>query len=212
MSWPFFGLVCRGHSCKSGKKKQLKHKLFGPDFPRTFLTLTPGRPWVKSFSPSPGPQENPLFGADVHVLHVKIKGVIFSKGVLQSEVLDEVWVLEGGSLGRSFWRSLVRSFGRSFRACFAGTFRAEKTSAKTSAQNSHGSAQQNSRKFREKLHDEVLQGDPRQSYFQHSYCRGQVDSRPTTPSNPLTPLLPKRCSQAHEPSPSPPPTTHANGR
>ena len=35
-----------------------------------------------------------------------------------------------------------------------------KTSAKTSALNSHDSAQQNWRNFREKLHDEVLQGDP----------------------------------------------------
>ena len=51
---------------QSGKKKQHKHKLFGPDFLRTFLTLTPECPGVKSFSPSPGPQENALFGADVH--------------------------------------------------------------------------------------------------------------------------------------------------
>ena len=50
----------------SGKKKQHKHKLFGPDFLRTFLTLTPECPGVKSFSPSSGPQENALFGADVH--------------------------------------------------------------------------------------------------------------------------------------------------
>ena len=27
--------------CWLGKKRQHKHKLFGPDFPRTFLTLTP---------------------------------------------------------------------------------------------------------------------------------------------------------------------------
>ena len=33
----------------SGKKKQHKHKLFGPDCPRTFLTLTPGCPGVKKF-------------------------------------------------------------------------------------------------------------------------------------------------------------------
>ena len=38
----------------------------------------------------------------------------------------------------------------------------KKTSAKTSAQNSHDPAQQNWRNFREKLHDEVLQGDPHQ--------------------------------------------------
>ena len=38
----------------SGKKKQHKHKLFGPDFPRTFLTLTPGCPGVKKFLPTTG--------------------------------------------------------------------------------------------------------------------------------------------------------------
>ena len=38
----------------AGKKKQHKHKLFGPDFPRTFLTLTPGCPGVKKFLPTTG--------------------------------------------------------------------------------------------------------------------------------------------------------------
>ena len=37
----------------AGKKKH-KHKLFGPDFPRTFLTLTPGCPGVKKFLPITG--------------------------------------------------------------------------------------------------------------------------------------------------------------
>ena len=36
------------------KKKQHKHKLFGPDFPQTFLTLTPGCPRVKKFLPTTG--------------------------------------------------------------------------------------------------------------------------------------------------------------
>ena len=37
-------------SCNfQGRKKQHKHKCFGPDFPRTFLTLTPERPGVKKF-------------------------------------------------------------------------------------------------------------------------------------------------------------------
>ena len=35
----------------SEEKKQHKHELFGPDLPRTFLTLTPGCPWVKRFLP-----------------------------------------------------------------------------------------------------------------------------------------------------------------
>ena len=91
--------------------------------------------------------------------------ITFGKGFLQSEVLGEVSVLEGGSLPRSFSRSLPRSFSRSFRPCFAGTFRAEKNFSKTSALNSHDPAQQNWRNFREKLHDEVLQGDPRQHYL-----------------------------------------------
>ena len=51
----------------SGKKKQHKHKLFGPDFPRTFLTLTPKCPGAKKFLPTTGGRrENALFGADVH--------------------------------------------------------------------------------------------------------------------------------------------------
>ena len=78
----------------------------------------------------------------------------------------EVSVLEGGSSGRSF----SRSFSRSFRPCFAGTFRAKKTSAKTSALNSHDPAQQNWRNFREKLHNEVLQGAPRQPFCAIPWC------------------------------------------
>ena len=57
--------LCRNNN-DSGKKKRHKHKLFGPDFPRTFLTLTPGCPGVKKFLPPPLPQENALCGADVH--------------------------------------------------------------------------------------------------------------------------------------------------
>ena len=38
----------------SGMKKQHKHKLFGPDFTGTFLTLTPGCPGVKKFLPTTG--------------------------------------------------------------------------------------------------------------------------------------------------------------
>ena len=41
-------------SLLSGKKKQHKHKLFGPDSLRTFLTLTPGCPRVKKFLPTTG--------------------------------------------------------------------------------------------------------------------------------------------------------------
>ena len=50
----------RKKSCSQGivyllrEEKQHKHKLFGPDFPRTFLTLTPGCPGVKKFLPTTG--------------------------------------------------------------------------------------------------------------------------------------------------------------
>ena len=47
-------------------KEQHKHKLLGPDFPRTFLTLTPGCPasGVKKFLPT-GTAGNAVLGADV---------------------------------------------------------------------------------------------------------------------------------------------------
>ena len=45
----------------SGKKKQHKHKLIGPDFPRTFLTLTPGCPGLKKFLPTTGAAGKPTF-------------------------------------------------------------------------------------------------------------------------------------------------------
>ena len=54
------------HGNRKPRKKQHKHKLFGPDFPRTFLTLTPGCPGVKKFLPITAAAENVLFGADVH--------------------------------------------------------------------------------------------------------------------------------------------------
>ena len=50
----------------SGKKQQHKRKLFGPDFTRTFLTLTPGCPGVKKFLPTTGAAGKRIFGADVH--------------------------------------------------------------------------------------------------------------------------------------------------
>ena len=86
-----------------------------------------------------------------------------AKGCCRAKFWAKFPFWRGGSSVRSFSRSLPRSFSRSFRPCFAGTFRAKKTSAKTSALNSHDPAQQNWRNFREKLHDEVLQGDPHQN-------------------------------------------------
>ena len=70
-----------------------------------------------------------------------------------------------------FWRGVVRGevFGEVYREVFHEVFglvllghsEQKKLQQKTSAQNSHDSAQQNWRNFREKLLDEVLQGDPR---------------------------------------------------
>ena len=51
-------------------------------------------------------------------------------------------------------------FSTKFSGLFRWDIQSKKTSAKTSALKSHDSAQQNWRNFREKLHDEVLQGGP----------------------------------------------------
>ena len=82
-------------SLNSGKK-QHKHELFGPDFLRTFLTLTPECPGVKSFSPSPGPQENALFGADVHDFR---RGRPWPEGLLKNFVQKQFALI--------FWPLLI---------------------------------------------------------------------------------------------------------
>ena len=76
-----------------------------------------------------------------------------------------------------FWRGAVRGevcrevcrevFHEVFGLVLLGHSEQKKkqTSAETSALNSQDSAQQNWRKFREELQDEVLQGDPRQPYL-----------------------------------------------
>ena len=58
-SYLWFGLFQRLQD--SGKEKQHKHKLVGPDFLRTFLTLTLGCPWVKKFLPITGAAEKCAF-------------------------------------------------------------------------------------------------------------------------------------------------------
>ena len=63
-----------------------------------------------------------LQGSSRHVSAICPNPIRFSKGFLQSEVLGEVSVLEGGSSGRSF--------SQSFRPCFAGTCRAKKNFSK----------------------------------------------------------------------------------
>ena len=78
-----------------------------------------------------------------------------------------------------FWRGAVRGevfcevcrevFHEIFGLVLLGHSEQQKNFSKTSALNSHDPAQQNWRNFREKLHDEVLQGDPRQ-YFYHIFA------------------------------------------
>ena len=74
-----------------------------------------------------------------------------------------------------FWRGAVR--GEVFREVCREVFHEvfglvllghseQKNFSRTSALNSHDPPQQNWRNFREKLHDEVLQGDPRQFYWE----------------------------------------------
>ena len=50
----------------SGTEKQPKHEVFGRDIPRTSVGYPGGRPDPKTFSPSPGAQENKVFSTDVH--------------------------------------------------------------------------------------------------------------------------------------------------
>ena len=47
--------------CLQGRKSSININFFGPDFLRTFLTLTPGRPWVKKLRPITGTAEKPAF-------------------------------------------------------------------------------------------------------------------------------------------------------
>ena len=50
----------------SGKKHNININFFGPNFLRTFLTLTRGCPGGKEFLPTIGAAGNTPFGADVH--------------------------------------------------------------------------------------------------------------------------------------------------
>ena len=99
-----------------GREKQCKHKLFRPDFPRTFLILTPDAHWSKIVSPPPVPQANKLLGADVHDF---LCGCPWPEGcqkttlykefalVLWPIVLSRRWVfpraIQGISRSRSLW-------------------------------------------------------------------------------------------------------------
>ena len=95
------------------------------------------------------------------------------------------------SFGWSF-RSGGGQFGAKFLAKFSGLFcwdiQRKRTSAKTSAPNSQDSTQQKWGKFRDKLHDEVLQGDPRQEVF----CRIFIWKGRKDPTPKISALLRKR--------------------
>ena len=70
----FSMLVLSGCLPHSGGKKQHKHKLFGPNFLRTFLTHTPGCPAFNNFFPISGAagsthfseRTSTIFGAHAH--------------------------------------------------------------------------------------------------------------------------------------------------
>ena len=127
----------------SGKKKQHKHRLFGPDFPRTFLTLTPGRPWVKKFLPITGAVEKrtfwcgrPRFSARTSMTRSVFEKlctkvcVDFLAPILQGfrEFVLQ-WVVKGGMffkrvLRRGFEHVLpLRPCPRSLRVVNAGTLK-----------------------------------------------------------------------------------------
>ena len=106
----------------------------------------------------------------------------------------------GGQFGAKFLAKL----GAKFFANFSGLFFADTSRAKASTQKPRGSAHQNWRKFREKLLDEVLQGDPRQSEGHNFRARtqgvglswGALWAPSGTPfSGPLLRTLPQNPSQ-----------------
>ena len=85
-----------------GKKKQHKHKLFGPDFPRTFLTLTPGRPWVKKFLPSTGAAEKRTFwcGHPRFLAWTSMTRRVFEKLCTKKVCVDFLAPKDGGYRGK----------------------------------------------------------------------------------------------------------------
>ena len=83
--------------------------------------------------------------------------------------MGEVSVLEGAVRGEVFREVCREVFHEVFGLVLLGHSEQTKISAKTSALNSHDPAQQNWRTFREKLHDEVLQGDPRQGFSRDQF-------------------------------------------
>ena len=71
----------------------------------------------------------------------------------------------GGQFGEKFFAKFgAEVLAEVFGLVLLGHAEQKRTSAKTSAQKFHGSAQQSWRKFREQLHDGVLQETPRQPY------------------------------------------------
>ena len=94
---------------------------------------------------------------------------VLSKG---SEVLGEACVLEGGGLGRLFFCEVWGEvFAEDFGLVLPGHSEQEFKTAKAADHTFHGSAQQNWRKFRGKLHDEVPQGDPPPRISRQLYVR-----------------------------------------
>ena len=105
------GPLSAAESLCSGKKKQHKHKLFGPDFPRTFLTLTPGRPWVKKFLPITGAAEKRTFwcGRPRFLARTSMTRRVFEK-LCTKKVCADFLGPKKGSLGRGRSGTSAQSF------------------------------------------------------------------------------------------------------
>ena len=95
---------------------------------------------------------------DCSILTMTGSSTKFSKGLLQSEVWGEVSTLDAGQVGAKLLAKFLAKFSG---LVLLGPSEQRKFSAIISAQHVHCSAQQSWRKFGEKLHDKVLQGDPR---------------------------------------------------
>ena len=100
----------------SGKRKQHKHKTFWPgfpaDIPAPYARMPRGQ---KVFSPPPAPQENALFGADVHDFW---RGRPWPEGLLkifvQKKFALTTWVLFSPHLPGEILRAAVVNFSQFF--------------------------------------------------------------------------------------------------
>ena len=91
---------------QSGKNKQQKHKLVGPDFPQTLLTLMPGCPGSNSvLSPSPVRMNTHLVVRMSTIFQredVVVTCSFFQKALLYKQVWTDYWVRKKGPWEKVF--------------------------------------------------------------------------------------------------------------